>query len=293
MKPNKKVLIFGSKGMLAHDIAKVFKRSGYSVVGVDKEDFDIAQEKNVKDQIYKTRPGLIINTAAIVNLDECENDPGRAVLVNAMGPLFISKYSLELDIPVVQISTIYVFSGEKRSGYSENDRPDPVNVYGIVKLAGELFAKLNPKSYIIRTNFLFGVNYNPNLSGSGNFVKRILNLSESGSVRVVTDQVASVTYTKDLAEKMLEIIESEKYGTYHITNSGSASLYKIAKEIIMVSGLKGVKILPAKLSDFRTAARRPRNTAVLNLQIRKNGMRPLRGWKEALSEYLKEIGYSK
>ena len=171
----KKVLIFGSRGMLAGDLAIAFKKDNSLVIGVDKDVCDITNEESVKLIIDQTKPNLIINTAVLQNLDECDNNPSATMMVNAIGPSFIAKHSGKLGIPFVQLSTIYVFDGNKHSYYTEDDMPNPINVYGITKLNAEYFTKLyNPKYYIIRTNFLFGKNYNPEIAKTGNFVQRML-----------------------------------------------------------------------------------------------------------------------
>lgn len=286
------VLIFGSRGMLAHDIINSFQKKGFAVVGVDIEECDITKEELVKKIIYETKPILVINSAVRLSLDECEADPTGATLVNALGPFFIAKYSKELDIPMVQISTIYVFNGEKTTAYFEYDLPNPVNIYGVTKLNAENLVKItNPKHYIIRTNFLFGKKYNAALKGAGNFVERVFLLLKSGVIKIVTDQIVSMTYTKDLVDVIIQIINKQKYGTYHVANSGYASLYSIAEKILTLSGINSAQmLLPAKLSDFQAKFGRPQHTITSSIKLQEIGIPNLRNWEDALGAYLKETG---
>ncbi len=288
-----KVLIFGSRGMLAGDLIVSFKKDGFLVIGVDKDVCDITKEESVRLIINQTKPNLIINTAVLQNLDECDNNPVATMMVNAIGPSFIAKHSGKLGIPFVQLSTIYVFEGNKPSYYTEDDRPNPVNVYGITKLNAEYFTKLyNPKNYIIRTNFLFGKNYNPKITKTGNFVQRILLLARQNSeLKVVTDQIISATYTKDLAETILKIVKTDKYGTYHVTNSGHTSLYDFTKKILELAKLKNqVNIKGVKLADFSQTAKRPQYTIARSVKLSSIGIKAPRSWQDALSAYLDEIG---
>jgi len=191
---------------------------------------------------------------------------------------------------LVHISTNYVFDGQKREPYTEDDPPNPLSVYGASKLTGEYFARnICPKHFVIRTSGLYGV------AGSrakgGNFVETMIRLAkERKPIRVVTDQVLTPTYTRDLAEKIKELLQTEAYGLYHITNSGQCSWYEFAAKIFELLGGKP-DFGPTTSAEFGAKAKRPAYSVLAHERLKQLGLDDLRLWPEALEAYLEEKGY--
>ena len=269
-----KIAITGANGQLGTDLCKSLHNA--DVIPFTHADLDITDAVSVRRVMNENRPDIIINTAAYVRVDDCEDNREHAFQVNALGARNIAVVAQELGAKLVQISTDYVFGGsavsplEKSliphersesggspsitppfskgglrgiSGYTEFDPPSPLNVYGSSKLAGEDFVRhLCTKYFIIRGSGLFGV---AGSSGKGgNFVETMLRLGkERNELRVVNDQVFSPTYTRDMAAKIAQLITTTSYGTFHVTNSGSCSWYDFTQEIIKLAGLP-LKSLP-------------------------------------------------
>jgi dTDP-4-dehydrorhamnose reductase len=190
------------------------------------------------------------------------------------------------------MSTDYVFGGEKRAPYTEDDAPNPLNVYGVSKLAGEYFVRaLCPKHFIVRTSGLYGV---AGSSGKGgNFVETMIRLAKEGKpIRVVTDQVLTPTYTRDLAHKIKELLQTEAYGVYHITNSGQCSWYEFAAKIFELLSLKP-DFGPTTSAEFGAKAKRPAYSVLAHGRLAQLGLDDLRSWPEALAAYLEEKGLLK
>ncbi|MCX6796883.1 MAG: dTDP-4-dehydrorhamnose reductase [Candidatus Doudnabacteria bacterium] len=275
-----KVLILGSKGMLGGQLMKVF---GNEAIGWDKEDTDVLDFENLKSQIpnLKFKPTAIINCVAYNNVDGAEENGKLAFELNAEAVKNLAKICKELDIVLVHFSTNYVFDGEKGE-YGESDIPNPQSAYAKSKYQGELELAGNcDKFYLIRTAILFGPKGQSDLSKKS-FVDLMIELSDKDSViKAVQDEINSITYVKDLADRVKLIINDKKpFGVYHITNSGQASWYDFAKEIFNISGKK-VELVPVSASEFPRKGQRPKKSVLLNTKLL-----PLRTWQEALREYL-------
>jgi dTDP-4-dehydrorhamnose reductase len=276
-----KVTIIGANGQLGKDLIKVFNKNGLNpLTHQEIEITDFLQSRNV---IEKYMPEVIINTAAFHNVPECEKNPEKAFLVNSIGVKNLANICRNNDIILVHISTDYVFDGKKNSPYIEEDIPNPLNVYGISKLAGEFFAKKVEKHYIIRVASLFGIS-GCRAKGGGNFVKTMLNFAKTKEVIQVTSNIiCSPTYTFDAALKIKEILEEKlPYGIYHVTNSGSCSWYEFALEIFNQIGAN-IKVEKRIEDEEIAGVKRPLYSALTS-----NKIRPLRHWKEALKAYLEE-----
>ena len=200
--------------------------------------------------------------------------------MNALGPKNLAKVCKELDIPLVHISTDYVFNGEKNTPLKEEDEIGPKTAYGKTKLEGEIFIQETCNKYfIIRTAWLYGCNGN-------NFVKTMLELAKNNNeINVVNDQVGSPTYTFDLAIAISKIIETDDYGIYHLTNSGSCSWYEFSKEILKLSNIN-IKVNPVSTEEFPRPAPRPKYSVLSDEKWINKGFKPLRNYKEALKDYL-------
>jgi dTDP-4-dehydrorhamnose reductase len=272
-----KVAVTGSEGMLGHDIERVF--SDVELVGLTYETLDITILDSVVKRIREIKPDYVINAAAFTDVDRCEAEPELAYLINGLGARNIAIACEETGCPVIQISTDYVFDGEKSGQYNEWDDTRPVNQYGLSKLMGERFVmSLTNRYYIVRTSWLYGKN-------GKNFVDTIIRLlSEREGIDVVHDQVGSPTYTADLAGKLREII-GKGYGIYNVTNSGTCSWYEFAVAIARKKGIDK-RITPVTSEMFKRPAKRPANSVLGNTMLRLEGLGGMRHWEEALAEYL-------
>jgi dTDP-4-dehydrorhamnose reductase len=278
-----KVLILGSKGMLGHDLAYVF--SSFKPILFDKEELDITKEAEVKKILFKLKPSLIINAAAYTDVDKAEEEKEEAFKVNAEAIKYLADASCKIKAVFIHFSTDYVFDGNKKEGYKEDDKPfSPLNIYGFSKLKGEEYLKKfkDLKFYLIRTSWLFGPRFNPH--NHKNFVDAILKkANKENEIKVVDDQFGSPTYTFDLAKATLKLIIEKKYpfGVYHLTNSGVTNWYEFAKKIIEFSNLE-VRIIPCSSEEIKRPAKRPKYSILINTKFPK-----LRNWQSALKEYLK------
>ena len=289
-----KVLITGISGMLGVDLYQTL-REEYEVVGFDIKEFpstsfspppaqrgDITRIDEVKRAFHELTPDLVVHTAAYTDVDGCEKNPDKAYKVNALGTQNVCLASQDLNIPVMYISTDFVFDGNKGSPYLEFDQPHPISIYGRSKLAGEDYVKtLLNRYFIVRTSWLYG-HY------GRNFVETILKLAEEKEeLTVVDDQVGSPTYTRDLSRKIKELLSTKLYGIYHITNSGSCSWYEFAREILKLADIKRVELKPVTSEELDRPAPRPRFSVLENYCLRLTLGNSMRNWKEALREYIK------
>ena len=288
-----KVVVIGASGQLGSDLCKEI--SSVELVPLTHLEVEITDMDSVKQSFAKHRPDVAINTAAFHRVDDCEVEPDKAFLINAMGARNVAVMAEEVGAKVVHISTDYVFGGDsepRTTPYTEFDAPVPPNIYGKSKLAGEeLVRHLCSKHFIIRTSALFGV---AGSSGKGrNFVETMLRLAqERDELRVVHDQVFSPTYTRDLARKIAQLINTEYYGIFHITNKGSCSWYEFTKEILRLAGLKTL-VTPITSSQYPQKAKRPHFSVLDNYHLRLLGMDDMRLWQEALRDYMMGKGHIK
>ena len=272
-----KLLVIGSKGMLGSDLMKELQVTKYDALGRDIQEFDITN-KDDAPKIEKENPDVIINCAAYTDVDKAETEKDKCHAINVIGIENLVDICKKHGIILVQLSTDYVFNGEKES-FNEDDKKDPINYYGETKSKGEdIIIENLEKYYIIRTSWLFGKN-------GKNFVKTIINLcNEKKEIKVVNDQIGRPTYTKDLAKKIINIIKDPyEYGIYHLTNDGKCSWFEFAKEIAGLLRLD-CKIKQCSTKEFPRDAKRPKYS-VLN----DNKTGKLRSWKQALKAYLEEI----
>lgn len=273
-----KILITGASGMLGYDLQETLKN--HELILFNSKTLDITNKQIVNEKIGKIEPDIVINAAAYTNVDACEKNYDDAYKVNALGPKNLAKVCKELDIPLVHISTDYVFNGEKNTPLKEEDEIGPKTAYGKTKLEGEIFIQETCNKYfIIRTAWLYGCNGN-------NFVKTMLELAKNNNeINVVNDKVGSPTYTFDLAIAISKIIETDDYGIYHLTNSGSCSWYEFSKEIFKLSNIN-IKVNPVSTEEFPRPAPRPKYSVLSDEKWINKGFKPLRNYKEALKDYL-------
>ena len=267
-----KVLVTGARGMLGQDLCPILEDTGVFVIETDIDNLDITDEEMTKEVITKTHPDMVIHCAAYTNVDKAEEDFETAERINITGTENVAKACGALDIPMVYISTDYVFDGTKETPYTQEDDTRPLNKYGLTKLRGEEeVKKYCEKYYIARTSWLYGHH-------GKNFVETMLKLAaENKEIKVVDDQIGCPTWTVELANGILKLL-SMPYGTYHVCGSGSTSWYGFAREIFEQSGLK-VDLKPCTTEDFPRPAKRPRYSVMEN-----NGI--CRSWQAALHDYL-------
>jgi dTDP-4-dehydrorhamnose reductase len=273
----------GATGMLGHALFPVLQQS-HQVVGVGAEDFDIRDERAVRDCLSANRPELVVHLAAYTDVDGCETDPQRAVETNGTGTQNVARACAEINSSMLYVSTDYVFDGTKTEPYREQDRPNPINVYGQSKLAGERHVEaLLDRYFIVRTSWLFGPK-------GKNFVATILKLAQRQTeLHVVIDQHGSPTYTRHLASSVALLVGTGKYGIYHISGSGSCSWFGFAQTILDLSGFQRVRLVPISSEECARPARRPANSVLENHRLSDKQMGLLPHWRVALAEYLDEL----
>jgi dTDP-4-dehydrorhamnose reductase len=281
-----KILIIGADGQLGKDLQKVIDKA--EIIPLTISDIDVVSKQQTVEVIKKHRPDVVINTSAYHRVDDCEDNDLPAFQVNAIGVKNICLACKETDSALVHISTDYVFDGNKGTPYTEDDCPNPGTVYGISKLAGELYARyMLKKHFVIRTCGLFGIAGCLG-KGGGNFIESMLKLSKEKPVlRVVDDQIVGPTYTLDLANKINQLIRTQHYGLYHVTNKGQCSWYDFAAKIFDLTGTK-VKLEKATTSEFKSKATRPAYSVLEHRNLKKIGLDDMRTWDKALEAYLAE-----
>ncbi len=278
-----KVLVTGARGMLGRELCEALE-GRQEVIGVDLEDFDVTVEAAVREAVAAITPEAVVHCAAWTDVDACERDPARAFQHNAQGTWNVAAAAAEVGAVVAYISTDYVFDGKKREPYSEFDAPNPLNVYGASKLAGEGAVRdLVPRHYIVRSAWLFG-------AGGKNFVSTILKAAASrDEIRVVGDQFGSPTYAPDLAQAIANLVLSQRLlpGTYHLVNSGVCSRAELAAEALSAAG-KRVRVEPITSAEWPSPARRPAYSALRSRWLELQNLPGLRDWREAVRSYLEE-----
>ena len=279
-----KILITGANGLLGHELSSLLK--DHTLILFSHSQLDISDSESVNKQIDSSSPDIIINSAAYTQVDACETNYDLAFQSNAIGPKNLAIKCKQLGIPLIHISTDYVFEGneKKNSPLVEDDKLGPKTVYGKTKLEGEKMVQENCEKYfILRTAWLYGE--------GKNFVKTMLSLSKKNKeLKVVNDQIGSPTYAKDLAKAIKEIIEkkSDKYGIYHVTNKGEVSWYEFAKKIFEIKNIE-IKVNPCTSEEFPRPAPRPHYSVLSNQKWIDAGFTPMRDYEEALNEYLNSL----
>lgn len=277
-----KILITGSNGMLGHDLIEVLK-DNHELLLTTSKTLDITDGDSVMDFIVKSNPDIVINSAAYTDVDGCESNPDLAYNVNGEGVKNLALACREVDCPLVHISTDYVFNGQNDRPWVEDDEIGPISIYGKSKLKGEEHIKeILEKYFIVRTAWLYGVN-------GRNFPRTMLELAQNHSeITVVYDEVGTPTYTPDLAKGISKLIETDYYGTYHLTNSGNCSWCEFARYIFEVADVD-VNVIPVTASEFARPAPRPSYSVLENKNWIEKGFKPLRSYKEAIKEYIELI----
>lgn len=283
-----RVLVTGVKGQLGYDVVNELNKRNHEAIGVDVEEMDVTDEAAVYRVIGEAKPDAVVHCAAWTAVDAAEDPDNydKVMEINALGTEYVARACKTLDAKMTYISTDYVFDGRGDEPW-EPDCKDyaPLNVYGESKLLGEkAVAGLSDKFFIVRIAWVFGKNGN-------NFIKTMLKLSETRDVlRVVSDQIGTPTYTRDLARLLVDMIETEKYGYYHATNEGGyVSWADFAKEIFLQAG-KSTRVIPVTTAEYGLSkARRPFNSRLDKSKLVASGFTPLPSWQDALKRYLAEL----
>lgn len=277
-----KILVTGVKGQLGYDVVKALESRGHQPVGVDHEEMDLMNNNMIQNFIMNLKPEAIIHCAAYTAVDQAEEEVEICYQINAEAVKVIAECAKTLDIPMIYISTDYVFDGTKASEYVETDIPNPINVYGASKLKGEQYVQqLLEKFYIVRISWVFGINGN-------NFIKTMQRLgNEQDQLNIIHDQVGSPTYTAHLAPLLVDMIETDQYGIYHATNEEYCSWYEFADEIFKQSQLD-VTLHPITTDQYKTKAKRPLNSQMSKQKLSDYGFHRLPTWQEALKNYLNQ-----
>lgn len=278
-----KILVTGVLGQLGHDLVKELNRRGHTVIGIGSKEADITDADAVINKLNEWKPEAVMHCAAYTLVDNAEDDRERCDAVNRIGTENIARACAQIDAKLLYLSTDYVFSGDGDIPWKPDDTPRPLNIYGMTKYLGEeAVRRYTNKHFIVRTSWLFGIN-------GRNFVNTMLRLSaERDILTVVSDQVGSPTYTVDLSRLLSDMIESEKYGTYHAANEGFCSWYEFACAIMEKTG-RFAKVVPVLSTDYPAKARRPSNSRMNKDKLSERGFSRLPHWEDALERYLCEM----
>jgi dTDP-4-dehydrorhamnose reductase len=289
-----KLLFIGANGQLGWELGKKGKESDFDTESVDLPDFNITDQDNVRSQVEKSAPDLVINASAYTAVDKAESESELAFAVNEKGPTFLADACAAHNIPMIHVSTDYVFDGEKKTPYLESDPVSPLGVYGQSKAAGDDAIRNKLSSHIIiRTAWLYGTH-------GLNFVKTMLRLGkERETLRVVADQHGCPTYAADLASAIFTISRkvldgsNVRWGTYHYCGQGSTTWHGFAEEIFSIANtrtsLKVWQVEPVTTDDYPTPTKRPANSVLDCSRIQQNFGIQTRPWKESLTDMLQVV----
>ena len=278
------ILITGANGQLGYDFQRLFDTLKVKYIATDVADFDITNEKSIDDFFLKhNNISLIINCAAYNDVDKAEIDSDFCMLLNSRAPFNLAKKAKEIGATFVTYSTDFVFDGDIRDPYTEEDMPNPPSVYAKSKRMGEeaVLAEYD-KSFVIRTSWVFGI-------ANNNFNKQVINWSKTrDELNIVDDQVSVPTYSKDLAYFSWKLIETKKYGLYHMSNSGICSKYDQAKYVLDNIGWTG-KLGTSKTEDFNLPAKRSKFSKLDSTKLENIVGEKIPSWQDAIDRFLEEL----
>lgn len=279
MRDKPTIVVTGANGQLGRELV-MLEQTGFDVIGLSRNELDITDLAACRKKMSEYHPYAVIHCGAYTAVDKAESDQDEAFRVNRDGSSNIAISSHEVGAKLIYISTDYVFDGKGTIPYVETDAVGPVTVYGSSKLAGEEAVQaIHSNYFIVRTSWVFGQYGN-------NFVKTMLSLAQQHkSLKVVSDQIGSPTSTYDLAQFLLKLIETEHYGIYHVSNTGSCSWYDFAIAVFAESGVS-VNVEACTTEQFPRPAARPAYSVMAHRQMELKGFEPLRHWREALHDYL-------
>jgi dTDP-4-dehydrorhamnose reductase len=279
-------LVIGAKGMLGSDLVACLNQSGICAVPLDLEEVDITSPDSVGRAIREYDPGLVVNVAALTDVDGCESMEAQAFRVNADGPAYLAEACKTTGSFLMHLSTDYVFDGQGSEPYKVDDSLNPLGVYGRSKAEGEgrVRAIVPDGHCIVRTQWLYGLN-------GKNFVEAIINqTAKTRELTVVDDQKGCPTFTADLSEALKKLIELKGSGTFHVTNSGETNWYDFAVKIIELEGIRDVGVSPISSETLDRPAPRPAYSVLDNSRYAELTGSALRSWEQGLEDYLKRRG---
>ena len=277
------VLLTGANGQLGTDFKKLFEMEAIEYIATDYKELDITNKEDIEDFIKDKNIDIIINCAAYNNVDKAEEEKEIAYKLNAEAPKYLSEIAKEIGAIFMTYSTDFVFDGNKKTPYVEEDLVNPLCIYAKSKADGEkVVLETYEKSFVIRTSWVFGI-------GNNNFNKQVINWAKTrDELNIVDDQVSSPTYSRDLAEFSWELIKTNKFGLYHLSNGGECSKYDQAKYVLESIGWKG-KLGRAKTSDFNLPAKRAPYSKLSSEKAERIIGRKMPNWKDAIERFLKEF----
>ncbi len=281
----KKAVVFGCHGQLGVELVTVFQQRGYQVTGFDRTQVDIGDSAQVEKAFAREDPGVVINAAAYNQVDIAEKEPAPAMIANGLAVRNLAMSCRQHDARFVHFSTDYVFDGTAGRAYTEEDAPRPLGAYAVSKLAGELYAQAYlDHPLIIRTSGVFGPGGLK--TARGNFIELMLRLAANGQpIRVVDDHVASPTYAPLLAARSADLVDRGFTGIFHIGGGEPISWFKYASMIFRIAGLDP-EVKATTEREFRTAARRPKYSALSNAKMERCGIEPFPPLETAVRMYM-------
>lgn len=257
---------------------------GDAVLSYDHHSLDITDGELVSQTLLRERPHVVINCAAWTDVDGCENESQRAFAVNARGPENLAAASRVTNSAFVTISTDYVFDGRQPGFYTQQDEPNPESIYAASKLAGELRSRASyPQSIIVRTGYVFG-------PGGNNFLSTVIERARRGEkLRAISDAYGTPTYSKDLAVRLRDLGELNVRGIYHVVNNGpGVSFEEFTRAAVELDGLENIQLEAVLMDSLQRPAKRPHNSRLRCLLSEKVGLEPLRDWREALADFVRQ-----
>jgi dTDP-4-dehydrorhamnose reductase len=281
-----KIAVVGANGQLGKDTVEAFTKNGDEVFPLTHSDIELSEMDSVSTRLREIHPEVIVNTAAMHHVENCEKEPQKAFAVNGLGSRNLATVARDLDAVLMHVSTDYVFDGAKSSPYEECDAPRPLNVYGNTKLAGEYFVRSTAdKHFVVRTSAIYG--HNPcRAKGGLNFIELMLKLArERGEVKVVDSEFVTPTSTAELARQLVPLSRSASYGLYHATAEGKCSWYEFAHEIFSLTNTK-VNLLAAGPNEFPAKVPRPKYSVLENRNLKQRGLNIFRPWQDGVRDYL-------
>ncbi|MGI1658559.1 MAG: dTDP-4-dehydrorhamnose reductase [Desulfitobacterium sp.] len=278
-----KVLVTGVKGKLGYDVMQELQGRNMECLGISRDDADITDFDATAQVITSYRPDAVIHCAAYTAVDKAEDNREICELVNEKGTDNIARLCKSMGAKMIYISTDYVFPGTGDKPYNVDDATGPLGVYGETKLSGEHVVKEHiDKYFIVRISWVFGIHGN-------DFIKTMLKLAETRQeVGVVADQVGSPTYTADLAPLLCDMVVTESYGVYHVTNEGMCSWAELAEEAFRAANLN-TKVNHISTEDYPTRATRPKNSRLSKKSLDIAGFSRLPEWRDAVRRYIQKL----
>lgn len=279
----KMILLTGANGQLGQDFQKLFGSSDFEYIATDYKELDITDIEVIRSFVAGKKITHIINCAAYNDVDKAESETDAAFMLNRDAPVNLALISKEIDAIFVTYSTDFVFDGTKGSPYTEKDRPHPISVYATSKYQGEnAVLEAYHKSFVIRTSWVFGM-------GNNNFNKQVIGWSKNKNLlNIVDDQKSSPTYSRDLAEYSWDLVQTHKFGLYHLSNSGECSKYEQAKYVLKCIGWKGI-LGTAKTADFNLPAKRSKYTKLDSSKIESAIGKKIPHWQSGIKKFLEEL----